>query len=58
MLVFVEWQPSLLWRKSAEHAEIDVVVMAHDVRIIVMQHVMLPGPEVRTASQQVEGDAP
>ena len=51
----VKCEPLLVRREPAEKAEVDVVVVAGNVGVAVMHRVVLPGPEVRTASQQIEG---
>ena len=54
VLETVDLQPLLMRRHPAEKAEVDVVVVAGDVGVVVVDRIVLPGPEVRTASHQVE----
>src|SRR5579872_2672048 len=50
----VEPEPALLRGESAEVSDVDVVIMAIDVGVGVMNRVVFPVPEIRTAAHQVE----
>ena len=54
MLPTVNPRERMIRRQSAEAREIDVGVIAHHVDERVMEHVVLPTPEIRAAADEVE----
>ena len=54
MLNPMDLQTRLMRRQSSQHAEFDIVVMACDVGVCVVDRVVLASPVVRTAAENVE----
>ena len=46
MLKAVKPEPALVWREPAEEADVDVVIVAGDVDVSVMDRVVLRRPDV------------
>src|SRR5437868_12620505 len=54
MLPAVERASLLMWRQPAENAEVDVGVMARDIDIGVVEHPVLPVPQIGTTPDAIE----
>lgn len=54
VLPAMEAEPFLVWRKPAEEAELNIVVVAGDVGVSVMEDTMLPVPHVAAAPDDVD----
>src|SRR5437660_10331412 len=44
----------LLRRQASEAAQVDIIIVAYDVCVAMMDRIMLSGPDVGTGAQQIE----